>query len=188
MPKLEPFGVTDWHLKVCTIYQTQLIVVLLRIHCAPLQSVKTASEPYHSLWCLHVDHIRSALATTVCNLLLHWHSDELILLLLLRHVLLFLSSNEMQNMGRTLEGWFKAFNYAESAHTMPFYKLTASIADSEEVTMVSEGNWAVAFIEQEGELMDGSNHSLLPFIADPTVVFGQLGELLHLYYLIALRV
>jgi hypothetical protein len=89
----------------------------------------------------------------------------------------------MQNMGRTLEGWFKAFNYAESAHTMPFYKLTASIADSEEVTMVSEGNWAVAFIEQEGELMDGSNHSLLPFIADPTVVFGQLGELLHLYYL-----
>ena len=82
----------------------------------------------------------------------------------------------LQNMGRTLEGWFKAYNYEESAHTMPFYKLTASIADSEEVTMVSEGNWAVAYIETEGELMDGSKHSLLPFIADPTVVFGQLGE------------
>ncbi|KAG5184532.1 hypothetical protein JKP88DRAFT_48182 [Tribonema minus] len=80
----------------------------------------------------------------------------------------------LKNMGRTLEGWYKAFNYKESAHTLPFFKLTASVADSEEVTMVVEGNWALSYIEQDGELMDGSVHSLLPIVADPTTVFGQL--------------
>lgn len=80
----------------------------------------------------------------------------------------------LKNMGRTLEGWFEAFNFDESEHTLPYFKLTASVVDSEEVSMVEEGNWAVAFVDEPGAVMDGSMNEALPFIADPTMVFGQL--------------
>ncbi len=85
-----------------------------------------------------------------------------------------ISDGQLKGMGRTLEGWFKTFNFLESDKTMPFYKLSASVSDSEEVHMVTEGNWVTAFVVEPGEVPDGTKKKLLPIIADPTVVFGQL--------------
>ncbi len=81
---------------------------------------------------------------------------------------------QLKSIGRTLEGWFDVFNFQDSDNTMPFFKLSASVSDSEEVNMVTEGNWVMAFVDTPGEVPDGTEKALLPIIADPTVVFDQL--------------
>ncbi len=85
-----------------------------------------------------------------------------------------ISDYQLKNMGRTLEGWFNTYNFLESDKTMPFFKLSASVSDTEEVAMVNEGNWVMAFVDKPGEVPDDTKKDLLPIIADPTVVFGQL--------------
>ena len=69
----------------------------------------------------------------------------------------------LKNMGRTLEAWFSVYNMEESGNTLPFAKLTASIADTAIATNIVQGNWAMSFLGGEQ----------LPFVVDPSVVFGQ---------------
>jgi hypothetical protein len=70
----------------------------------------------------------------------------------------------LKNMGRTLEAWFKVYNMKKTDNTQPFAKLTASLADTAISTEIVQGNWALSFAE------DGTR---LPFVVDPSVVFGQ---------------
>ena len=74
----------------------------------------------------------------------------------------------MSNMGRTLEGWMRVYNCAESkgACTLPYFKLSASTADSAQVAMITEGNFALAYVAK------GDESTLLPVVVDPDVVFG----------------
>ncbi len=88
------------------------------------------------------------------------------------------SESLLKGMGRTLEGWFRVYNLKKSDTTMPFFKLSASVSDTEEVHMVKEGNWAMAFVVTPGEVPDGTKKDLLPIIIDPTIVFGQLDSTL----------
>jgi hypothetical protein len=70
----------------------------------------------------------------------------------------------LKNMGRTLEAWFKVYNMKGSDNKQPFVKLTASLADTAISTEIVQGNWALSFTD------DGTP---LPFVVDPSVVFGQ---------------
>ena len=69
----------------------------------------------------------------------------------------------LQTMGRTLEGWMHVYNI-EKDTTAPFFHLVTAPADTADVTLIKEGNFAVAM--QDGE--DG----LLPMICDPGMIFG----------------
>jgi len=97
----------------------------------------------------------------------------------------------LKNMGRTLEAWMNVYNMDESDNTEPFYKLSLSMADTAQVTMIAEGHWAISFLEtaadEEAEdttaptddktsTAQGSGTATvakLPFVVDPTVVFGM---------------
>ena len=89
----------------------------------------------------------------------------------------------LASMGRTLEGWMRVYNCAASTDDTPFfgnpekvkykeaclkpyYKLSASTADSAQVQLIKEGNFAIAYVETEEK-------TLLPIIVDPDAVFGE---------------
>lgn len=70
-------------------------------------------------------------------------------------------------MGRTYEAWMKVYNVGnngEGDFTRPFFHITQGTADTSTVQLVKEGHFAVSYIE-------GSKDNI-PFIVDPTVVFG----------------
>ncbi|KAJ8613664.1 hypothetical protein CTAYLR_003152 [Chrysophaeum taylorii] len=71
-------------------------------------------------------------------------------------------------MGRTLEGWMRVYNCEEEAPKKcyePFFKLSASTADTAQVQMITEGNFVVSYVEGEEEL--------LQIIVDPSSVFDE---------------
>eukprot|EP00457_Paulinella_chromatophora_P000691 gb/GEZN01000691.1/.p1 GENE.gb/GEZN01000691.1/~~gb/GEZN01000691.1/.p1 ORF type:complete len:1158 (-),score=206.55 gb/GEZN01000691.1/:370-3381(-) len=78
----------------------------------------------------------------------------------------------MKNIGRTLEGFFSVFNLKDNA-ILPFYHLRDSFVDSEVVTRVTEGNYIISFIEEEGEIRR------LPIVVDPNRIFGNDTSLSH---------
>ncbi|CAM9215932.1 unnamed protein product, partial [Chrysoparadoxa australica] len=74
----------------------------------------------------------------------------------------------IKNMGRTTEAWMKVYNLDQNPG-LPYYKMSASIKDSEVHALVlSLTNPPDRFVS----LLLG-NKDLLPYIVDPTVVFGQ---------------
>ncbi|KAL1526064.1 hypothetical protein AB1Y20_020885 [Prymnesium parvum] len=64
-------------------------------------------------------------------------------------------------MGRTLEGWMHVYNF-ETDHTAPFFHLVTAPADTADVTMIKDGYFAAAFLDDE----------MLPMICDQQLLFG----------------
>lgn len=80
----------------------------------------------------------------------------------------------LKNMGRTLEAWMNVYNMDETGNTKPFFKLSASLADTAEVTAIVEGHWAIGYVESPETMQDdGEAYHALPFIVDPNVIFDQ---------------
>ena len=98
----------------------------------------------------------------------------------------------LKNMGRTMEAWMNVYNMESSDNTEPLFKLSMDMADTAEVSMVTEAHWAISFLESKpdtdmeafiAEDTSGdatvsratSNrlYSKIPFIVDPSVIFGQ---------------
>ena len=78
-------------------------------------------------------------------------------------------------MGRTLEGWMRVYNCGRAedseetsaaACPLPYFKLSASTADSAQVQMITEGHFAFGYVEDAAE-------ALLPVVVDPDVIFGD---------------
>ena len=78
-------------------------------------------------------------------------------------------------MGRTLEGWMRVYNCGRAedstkpsaaACPLPYFKLSASTADSAQVQMITEGHFAFGYVEDAAE-------ELLPVVVDPDVIFGD---------------
>lgn len=83
------------------------------------------------------------------------------------------SAGLLDAMGRTLEGWMRVYNCGDELPYegvqgcyKPYFKLSASTADSAQVQMITEGNFVLAFVEGEDE-------TLLPIVVDPSAVFGE---------------
>ncbi|KAH8051007.1 hypothetical protein JL722_11043 [Aureococcus anophagefferens] len=79
---------------------------------------------------------------------------------------------DLAAMGRTLEGWMRVYNCGRDEDSdvvdkgpceLPYFKLSASTADSAQVAMITEGNFAFGFVE------DGDESTLVPMIVDPDV-------------------
>jgi len=74
-------------------------------------------------------------------------------------------------MGRTLEGWMNVYNFDED-HTQPFYHLVSVPADTADVTLIKEGHFAVAYVEEESNVDESGQHELLPILCDQQLLFG----------------
>ncbi|KAH8048049.1 hypothetical protein JL720_15911 [Aureococcus anophagefferens] len=83
-------------------------------------------------------------------------------------------------MGRTLEGWMRVYNCGRDEDSdvvdkgpceLPYFKLSASTADSAQVAMITEGNFAFGFVE------DGDESTLVPMIVDPDVVYHTFSRI-----------
>ena len=75
----------------------------------------------------------------------------------------------LKEMGRTLEAWMEVFNLTEG---VPFYRLRASVADTEKVERYAAGHFYLPFLS--GEPQRGP----LPVIVDPHTIFGPDTSLL----------
>jgi hypothetical protein len=71
-----------------------------------------------------------------------------------------------KNMSRTVEAWVKVTNVGKKA---PYYQLNVEVADTPQVTHISEGNFYFAF-DAAGKLLDP--------IVDPVGVFGHATDFL----------
>jgi len=85
------------------------------------------------------------------------------------------NSGQLASMGRTLEGWMRVYNCGRAedsdvvdagACELPYYRLSASTADTAQTAAIVEGNFAFSFLEE------GDASALLPTVVDPDVVFG----------------
>ena len=72
-----------------------------------------------------------------------------------------------KNMSRTVEAWVKVHNVKNKA---PFYQLKVEVADTPQVTPISEGNFYFAFDEGSGKLLD--------VIVEASCVFGFASDFL----------
>lgn len=83
----------------------------------------------------------------------------------------------LDSMGRTSEAWMRVYNVGNAKDggvtvMEPFYHVTQSTEDTAQVHIVTQGNFAVSFIDG-GELDQATGlYPTLPFIVDPAVVFG----------------
>lgn len=71
--------------------------------------------------------------------------------------------------GRAVEAWMNVYNVDGDAISEPFFHISQGTADTSTVQIIKDGYFSVAFFE------DGATegvHKPLPFIVDPTVVFG----------------
>ena len=74
-------------------------------------------------------------------------------------------------MGRTLEGWMQVYNFAEE-QTAPFFHLVTVPSDTADVALVTEGHFAMAFVEDDATVDASGQHTLLPIICDQQMLFG----------------
>lgn len=76
-------------------------------------------------------------------------------------------------MGRTLEAWMKVYNVGNGMgdSSSPFFHITQGTADTSTVQLIKEGHFAASYIEGENEPV--------PFIVDPSIVFGTDTSLLN---------
>jgi len=72
-----------------------------------------------------------------------------------------------KHMSRTVEAWITVHNVKNNA---PFYQLKVEVADTPQVTPISEGNFYFAF--------DGDSRKLLDMIVEPSCVFGHASDFL----------
>jgi hypothetical protein len=70
----------------------------------------------------------------------------------------------LKEIGRTVEAWMEVSNLEQN---VPFYRLSASVADTTEVRSFESGHYMLAFREGAEE------PRILPAIVDPRLVFGQ---------------
>jgi hypothetical protein len=78
----------------------------------------------------------------------------------------------LKSMGRTVQAWYNVYNLDHDP-SVPFFRVSSTVADSEVVFPVNQGNWATAFVEGA----DGQVGEKLPFVVDPG---------LSLYHLLSL--
>ena len=57
-------------------------------------------------------------------------------------------------------------------NTQPFYHISQGTADTAQVQIIKEGHFVVSFIEGVSATYHKNLHDMLPFIVDPSVVFG----------------
>lgn len=96
-------------------------------------------------------------------------------------------NGNLDSMGRTMEAWMNVYNMDDSDTTQPFFHVSQGTADAAQVQVVTQGHFSLAFLEgvydADGSVVElsmpddyldvtDSTHELLPFIVDPTVVFG----------------
>jgi hypothetical protein len=70
----------------------------------------------------------------------------------------------LKDIGRTIEAWMEVYNLEQN---VPFYRLRASVADTNEVGSFEAGNYFLAFLENT----EGTKK--LPAVVDPALVFGM---------------
>ncbi|MFH1442164.1 MAG: cellobiose phosphorylase [Candidatus Omnitrophota bacterium] len=78
----------------------------------------------------------------------------------------------LKKMSRTIEAWINVKNLENNA---PFYKLAVEPTDRPEVIHIKEGNFYLAFHNNNGK-----NETIKP-IVDPKCVFGQVTDLISPY-------
>lgn len=78
----------------------------------------------------------------------------------------------LKKMSRTIEAWINVRNLENNA---PFYKLAVDPADKPEVIHITEGNFYLAFHNNNGR-----NETIKP-IVDPNCIFGQVTDLIYPY-------
>eukprot|EP01041_Mallomonas_annulata_P010553 gene10553-22012_t len=79
-----------------------------------------------------------------------------------------LSNGALDGMGRTMEAWMNVYNLGAGTITQPFFHISQGTADTAQVQMIKDGHFVVAFEVTE----DHSAPSPLPFVVDPSLVFG----------------
>ena len=62
------------------------------------------------------------------------------------------------------------FQGPDKDNTLPFFHVSQGFADTAQVQVVKEGHFSLAFIE--GGKLKNDLHDLLPFVVDPSTVFG----------------
>lgn len=109
-------------------------------------------------------------------------------------------------MGRTMEAWMNVYNGQHEADANgdannangddalvfrePFFHISQGIEDTAHVRRINDGNFAVSFIEDadsavddhddaDGDAHDEALYAPLPYIVDPTRVFGTDTSLSH---------
>lgn len=84
----------------------------------------------------------------------------------------------LDSMGRTVEAWMNVFNVGKAASegdiiTQPFYHISQDIGDTSTVKVIKDGNFALSFLEGvDAPTGDDGSYELLPFVVDPSIVFG----------------
>ena len=86
-----------------------------------------------------------------------------------------ISNGNLDSIGRTMEAWMNVYNVAsEGGIKEPFFHISQGTGDTAQVQIIKDGHFSVAFVEAgEGVSMDSNGlHEALPFVVDPSVVFG----------------
>lgn len=89
-----------------------------------------------------------------------------------------LGNYNIDAMGRTMEAWMNVYNVGLAGRsgnqiTEPFFHISQDTADTAQVKIIKDGYFALAFVDgEEGELEANGKRRLLPFVVDPSVVFG----------------
>lgn len=85
-----------------------------------------------------------------------------------------LSNSALEAMGRTMEAWMNVYNVdsEDGRITEPFFHISQDPADTAQVKIVHDGHFAVSFIEDEGEVDAYGLYPTLPFVVDPSLVYG----------------
>eukprot|EP01039_Chlorochromonas_danica_P007689 gene7689-8496_t len=86
-----------------------------------------------------------------------------------------LGNYNIDAMGRTMEAWMNVYNVGNAqtdgdSVTQPFFHISQDTADQAQVRLIKDGYFSLAYLDGEGQ---SAAHPLLPFIVDPSVVFGQ---------------
>jgi hypothetical protein len=90
-----------------------------------------------------------------------------------------LGNYAIDSMGRTMEAWMNVYNVGftqgqDTKITMPFFHISQGTADSAQVQIVKDGFFVVSYIDGKSTSVDSNGlRTLLPFVVDPTVVFGM---------------
>lgn len=65
------------------------------------------------------------------------------------------------------------FQGPDNDNSLPFFHVSQGFADTAQIQIVKEGHFALAFLEGGAGKLRNDLHDLLPFVVDPTIVFGM---------------
>ncbi len=89
-----------------------------------------------------------------------------------------LGNNNIDAMGRTMEAWMNVYNVgdtqSDNTHiTLPFFHISQDTADTPQVKIIRDGYFAISYMDGENAAIDAEGkREVLPFVVDPTVIFG----------------